>query len=438
MMTIPAQRLILAAALACGMVAAGVAAALVFRPALPAIARPDPAAFPAPLVRQGAILAGIGDCAVCHTAEGGRPYTGGRPLATPFGTLYASNITPDTATGIGAWSFAAFRRAMRDGVDREGRHLYPALPYEHYTHVSDDDLAALYAFLMTRPAVTAPPHPNHLIPPLGFRPLLAGWKLLFLHPGPFVPDPDRSAEWNRGAYLVDGLAHCGGCHTPRNLAGGEEGGRPFAGGVAEGWNAPPLDRHNPGAVPWTVDDLYAYLRSGSAPRHGPAGGPMGPVAHHLADAPEADVRAIATYIVSLMAPAPGHPPDQTATAPADHAETAAQAHPRGAALFTGACAGCHGPGARMLEEAGRAPLSFVTAIQADDPLNTVNAILQGLQAPVGETRPLMPAFADSLTDPQVAEIAAYVRARYTDHPAWNGLERTVRAARAAATESTRP
>lgn len=437
-MTIPTPRLILIAVLACGLIAAGVAAALVFRPALPAIARPDPAAFPAPLVRRGAILAGIGDCAVCHTAEGGRPYTGGRPLATPFGTLYASNITPDTATGIGTWSLAAFRRAMRDGVDREGRHLYPALPYEHYTHVDDGDLEALYAFLMTRPAVSAPPRPNRLIPPLGFRPLLAGWTLLFLHPGPFVPRPDKDAVWNRGAYLVDGLAHCGGCHTPRNLAGGEEGGHPFAGGVAEGWNAPPLDRHNPGAATWTVDDLYAYLRSGSASRHGPAGGPMGPVAHHLADAPEADVRAIATYIASLMAPVPGHPPDQTDRTAIDHAEAAAQAHPQGAALFTGACAGCHGPGARMAGEAGRAPLSFVTAIQGDDPLNAVNAILQGLQAPVGGARPLMPAFADSLTDPQVAEIAAYVRARYTDRPAWSGLERTVRAARAVATESTQP
>lgn len=231
-------------ALGIGVVMSGVAIGLVYKPPIATAVPPDPRAFPVPLIERGATLAMIGDCVVCHTAERGVPYAGGRPLATPFGTLYATNITPDQATGIGSWSFAAFRRAMREGISRDGSHLYPALPYEHFTHVTDDDLMALYAFLMTRRAIRAPAPHNELVFPLGFRPLLAGWNLLFLHRGPFVAKPGESAEWNRGAYLVEGLGHCGGCHTPRNLAGGEERHRAFAGGVAEGWNAPALDPSN--------------------------------------------------------------------------------------------------------------------------------------------------------------------------------------------------
>ena len=245
-------------------------------------------------------MAAIGDCVVCHTATGGIPFAGGRPLATPFGTLYSTNITPDPDTGIGQWSAEAFRRAMTHGIARDGSHLYPALPYEHYTHVAPADLDAIYAFLMTRPAQNAGSPANKLIFPLNFRPLLAGWKLLFLHPGLVPTDPGRSADWNRGAYLVEGLGHCGGCHTPRNIAGGEESGRPFAGGVAEGWNAPALDDGNASPVPWTVDSMVAYLRSGAEEEHGVAGGPMGPVAHGLSELPEAEVRAIATYVVSRM------------------------------------------------------------------------------------------------------------------------------------------
>src|SRR5271154_4552260 len=227
-----------------------VAALVDYQPAIPPISRPDPESFAASIVAKGAALAEIGDCAVCHTAERGVPHAGGRALATPFGTLYATNITPDEKTGIGNWSDAAFRRAMREGVSRSGEHLYPALPYDHFTHVTDADLDALYAFLMSRPPVAAQVPENLLIPPLGFRPLLAGWKLLFLHDKPFVPTPGKSAEWNRGAYLVEGLGHCGSCHTPRDIAGSEEGSQSYAGGVAEGWNAPPLDASNPAAKGW--------------------------------------------------------------------------------------------------------------------------------------------------------------------------------------------
>jgi mono/diheme cytochrome c family protein len=423
------RKSILSIALGAGVVAAGVALALVYRPPINSVARPDPPSLPISLVQRGAALAAIGDCAVCHTAESGTPYAGGRPLATPFGTLYATNITPDEATGIGNWSPAAFQRAMRDGVSRDGRHLYPALPYEHFTHVSDDDLDAIYAFLMTRRAVHAEAPPNKLMFPLEFRPLLAGWKLLFLHKGGFVPSAGESDEWNRGAYLVEGLGHCGGCHTPRNLAGGEEGAKAFSGGVAEGWNASALDASDPSARTWTADTLFAYLRTGIDSAHSAAAGPMGPVAHGLSTAPDSDVRAIAVYIASLM-----RGKDQVVgSAPLDRDEEAAREHPTGAVLFSGACGSCHGKGAPMMAQ-GRPGLSLVGAMQEDDPRNTLQAILQGIQPPTGARGPYMPAFSDSLSDRQIAEVAAYLRSRYSTRPAWSKLESAAAAARKEGTE----
>jgi mono/diheme cytochrome c family protein len=404
-----------------------VALLVVYEPVIPPITRPDPNSFTAPLVQKGAVLAEIGDCAVCHTAERGAFYAGGRPLATPFGTLYATNITPDEKTGIGSWSPAAFRRAMREGVSRSGKHLYPALPYEHFTHVTDADLDALYAFLMSRPSVAARAPENKLIPPLGFRPLLAGWKLLFLHDKPFVPTLGKSAEWNRGAYLVEGLGHCGGCHTPRNIAGGEVASHSYAGGTAEGWNAPPLDASNPAAKAWGEESLLTYFRTGIDANHGAAAGPMGPVTHGLSSIPEANVRAISTYVASLMA---AKSPFQ----PVDRATGADESHPTGAALFAGACASCHGPGAPMAKQ-GRPSLSLVSALQETDPLNTIQVILQGLQPPIGARGPYMPAFSDNLTNSQIAGIVAYLRARYSDRPAWSSIEDAVAHVR---TEGSQP
>jgi len=396
----------------CGVIAAGTAFALIYRPAIAPISRPNARSFAVDVIQRGAALAAIGDCIVCHTEDAGAPYAGGRPLPTPFGTLYASNITPDEETGIGRWSREAFRRAMRDGVSRTGKHLYPALPYEHFTHVDDADLDVLYAFLMTRRAVSETPPSNRLIFPLGFRPELAGWKLLFLHKGAFVPDPARGEEWNRGAYLVEGLGHCGGCHTPRNLAGGERGSHAFAGGVAEEWNAPSINRSSPAIKPWTANALYTYLRTGIDVDHSAAAGPMGPVCDDLSVVPEADVRAIAAYVASLM--------NQSATSIVDRAELAAKLRPAGAVLFAGACAGCHESGAPMNGQ-GRPSLSLVSAIAEDDPRNTLLAILEGIQPPVGARGAFMPPFANGLADPEVADLAAYLRSRYSNRAAWPKL-----------------
>lgn len=390
------------------------ALALTFRPPIAPITPPGRATFSPSSIERGAALAHLGDCAVCHTAQRGQDYAGGLPIKTPFGTVYSSNITPDPAHGIGRWSKAAFVRAMRDGVARNGAHLYPAFPYDHFTLAKDADLGDLYAFLMTRRAVAAAPPANRLIPPLGFRPVLVGWKLLFLHKGVMANNPAQSPDWNRGRYLVESLAHCGGCHTPRNMLGAEERAHDLAGGWAEGWYAPPLDAASPAVRAWTSERLFTYLRTGLSPSHAAAAGPMGPVTRELSQAPAADVQAIAVYIAARM----GRAAPQTG-ADIDRAAAAARAEPQGAALFAGACATCHGAGAPMMLE-GRPHMSLGTPLYEPTPRDTVQIILQGLNPPVGRSGPYMPAFAGSFSDAQIAQITAYLRARYTDRPPWPG------------------
>lgn len=397
-----------------------------WRPGLAAVEPPAPAGFDRGSVVRGAAVSRLGDCTVCHTAEGGRPFAGGRPIPTPFGVVYASNITPDPRTGIGRWSFTAFRRAMTQGVSRNGAHLYPAFPYDHFTHVAEADLRDLYAFQMTREPVRASPPPNRMVPPLGFRPLLAGWKLLFFRPGPLAPAPGLSAEESRGRQLAEGLGHCGACHSPRNALGAEERGRAYDGGWSEGWWAPPLNARSPAARAWTADRLYAYLRTGLDPQHAAAAGPMAAVARDLSGAPKADVRAIAAYFAHEI----GSAPAARAEAPVpDRADAAARAEPEGARLYAGACATCHEPGAGMVAFGGRPPLPLGTPLHEPNGRDTIQIVLRGLSAPVGRSGPYMPGFATSLDDRQVAAVVAYLRARHGDGPPWRHLEREVARAR---------
>jgi mono/diheme cytochrome c family protein len=240
------------AGIAVGLLIGGVVAAfaVAWRPAIPAIEPPAPQSFEANLVKRGRDLAAIGNCNDCHTVRGGKAFAGGLVVPTPFGAIYSSNITPDPETGIGRWSEAAFRRAMRSGVDRAGRHLYPTFPYDHFTNVTDEDDRALYAFLMTRQPVHAPARANELAFPLNQRFVVAGWKLLFLRRETYRPDSAQSAEWNRGAYLVEGLAHCGACHTPRNALGAERVSAPFSGGDVDNWHAYAINARSPSPLPW--------------------------------------------------------------------------------------------------------------------------------------------------------------------------------------------
>ena len=397
-----------------GIAAIGVVCvALAWKPSIPPVTPAPVASFGSDLVARGAALAAIGDCAVCHTAKSGRPYAGGRPLSTPFGVIYATNLTPDAETGIGAWSEQAFRRSLREGVDRDGKYLYPAFPYPHFTHATDRDIAALYAFLMTRAPVSAKSPPDAVVFPLNFRMLLAGWDLLFLRTGVWQPNPARSAEENRGAYLAETLGHCGACHTPLNMLGAEERSRAFQGGEAEGWDAPALQAGSPARAPWTVESLTDYLRTGFAPGHGAAAGPMREVTDELARAPVEDVRAIAAYFVSLMGGATAKPADR----PIAHD-----------AVFEGACAGCHFPGSPS-RQLGAPSLAASTAVSAPSPRDAIQTILKGIPWREGRAGPFMPGFAAELSDPEVAHLVEYLRANFSNGPAWADVEKEVRRAR---------
>ena len=414
-----------------GVVVAAVAAgfAVAWRPAIAAIEPPSPQSFDPALVKRGRELAAIGNCSDCHTVRGGASFAGGLPVPTPFGTIYSSNITPDPETGIGRWSEEAFRRAMRSGVGRDGQHLYPTFPYDHFTNVSDDDDRALYAFLMTRQPVRAPARDNQLEFPLNQRFIVAGWKLLFLRRGEFQPDHSKSEEWNRGAYLVDGLAHCGSCHTPRNVLGAEKSTAQFAGGDVDHWQAYPINSQSPSPVPWTADALFTYLRQGWDPHHGTARGPMAEVVSNLSSVNEGDVRAIATYMADVFgAPTPdriqhGEAVIAQAKTPS---EPAARSQP-GAAIFAAACATCHET-SRALPYGG-VNLALSTALSSPDPRNAINIVLSGVRPVDGERSPIMPGFADSMNDQQIVTLLQFLRSHFSNQPAWTGVEKAVAEAR---------
>ncbi|WP_028351966.1 cytochrome c [Bradyrhizobium murdochi] len=417
---------IIAGIVAVVLIAAAVAAfAIAWRPAIAAIDPPDPQSFDTALVKRGRDLAAIGNCSDCHTPRGAKNFAGGLPVPTPFGTIFSTNITPDPETGIGRWSEAAFRRAMRSGVNREGQHLYPTFPYDHFTNVSDEDDRALYAFLMTRQPVRAAARENQLSFPFNQRLAITGWKLLFLRHDTYRPDPKQSAEWNRGAYLVEGLAHCGACHTPRNALGAERVSARFAGGDVDDWHAYAINDQSRSPVPWTADALFAYLREGWHPDHGTARGPMAKVVSNLSSVPASDVRAIAVYMASVSGTTPGRagPSEDALT----RARTASQTNSVGASIYTAACASCH-EGGRPLPYGG-VDLGLSTAISSPDPRNLANVVLSGIDAVEGERSPIMPGFAASMNDDQASALLNYLRARFSDQPAWADLKKTIADAR---------
>jgi mono/diheme cytochrome c family protein len=414
---------------AVAVIAGAIAAfAVVWRPVLAAIDPPQPSSFDSALVRRGRDLAAIGNCNNCHTVRGGKDFAGGLPVPTPFGTIYSSNITPDAETGIGRWSEAAFRRAMQSGVDRDGQHLYPTFPYDHFTHVSDDDDRALYAYLMTRQPVRASARENDLAFPFNQRIAVAGWKLLFLRHGTYQPDSTKSAEWNRGAYLVEGLAHCGACHTPRNALGAEKTQASFAGGDVDNWHAYAINSQSPAPVPWDTDALFRYLRQGWHPDHGVARGPMAEVVSNLSEVPESDIRAIATYMASVF----GAPSEQRkrrgeevlAQASSGPAQPANGGTTTGAQIYAAACATCHATD--RAPPFGGINLALSTALTSPDARNAANIVLSGIRPTQGERSPIMPGFADSMTDGQIAAVLDYLRARFGNQPPWTNTADIVR------------
>jgi nicotinate dehydrogenase subunit B len=407
----------------------GIAAALLgWRPAIAPVAASSTGIYTAATVERGRQLAAAGDCVVCHTTPGGVPNTGGLAMDTPFGKVVSTNITPDAETGIGLWSFSAFQRAMREGISRDGHHLYPAFPYTAFAKISDEDLTALYAYLMAQPAVRSEPPATQLAFPFSVRPLMAGWNALFHDAAPYQPDATQTVEWNRGAYLVNGLGHCGACHTPRNAFGAERGGKAFlSGAMVEGWEAPALTALSRAPVAWTSEQLYSYLRTGHSPQHGTAAGPMAPVVKELAALPDADIRAMAAYLASYNQPLSETESAQRATQAVLAAQQTTLALPgAGQRLFSGACASCHHDGDGPTLLGANVPLALNSKLHGERPDNLVRVILDGIREPVSAQVGFMPAFRHSLSDAQIAELAAYMRSRYAPgRAAWDDLPAAV-------------
>lgn len=380
--------------------------------------------FPAERIARGEKLAALGDCAVCHTRPGGETNTGGLPMKIPFGTIYTTNITPDNETGIGRWSYEAFARAMRHGVDREGRYLYPAFPYTAFTHTRDADLQDLYAWLMSQKPVRYQPPETALSFPFNIRQGVWAWNMLYLTPGAMKDDPAQSAEWNRGAYLTEGLGHCSACHSPRDILFGEKGGKAhLTGGVAEEWTAPAL-WHSTAPVAWTHRAMTTFLRTGYSAEHGVAAGPMAPVINEgLSRLSEDDRRAIATYLTAFDV---GKPSARSASEIASRSE--AKVEPlavEGARLYSGACMACHAQTSGAAMAGARPALALNTNLYADTPDNAIRVVLDGIQQPATADLGTMPAFRHNLSDSQIATLLNYLRTTFTDKAPWPNLEQQV-------------
>ena len=349
---------------------------------------------------RGKALAEAGDCVACHTAPGGAPFAGGRALPTPFGTITTANITPDPETGIGTWTEADFARAMSHGLRPDGGHLYPAFPYPYYARLTPQDTAALFAWLRTIKPVHNAVDRDTLPLPYRLRFLMAGWNLLFHSATPFTPDPARSAEFNRGAYLVQGLGHCGACHTPLNSLGANRDSEQFQGGTLEGWTVPNITTDpRLGIGAWSVDDIVTYLKTG-ANGSNLASGPMAEVVmRSTALMPEADLRAIAVYLKERATPAPTPAPAKAATNEA------------GQAIYTDTCGACHGrDGAGVPGIFPR--LNANPVVLQPDPASLVRVVLSGAKAAAtatAPTGPAMPSFGFRLCDSQVASVVTYIR-----------------------------
>jgi mono/diheme cytochrome c family protein len=357
-------------------------------------------------VARGAYLARAGNCMGCHTVRGGSAYAGGRALATPFGTLYGPNLTPDITTGLGAWSADDFWGALHNGRARGGRYLYPAFPFPHYTKTTRADSDALYAYLRSLAPVRQPNRAHAMDFPFNTQLALAGWRLFFFRPGVFTPAPGQGASWNRGAYLVEGLGHCSACHSSRNAFGASAAG--LAGGMIPmlNWYAPSLsDEHEAGLASWRQHEVVQLLQTGTAQRATVIGPMAQVVANSLQYLAPDDLRAMAGYLQVL-------PPIENLRGML--AKPSSSAMTAGRKVYQKHCVACHGSDGLGLAPA-YPPLAGNRAITMEEPANMVRIILQGGFPPgtTGNPRPYgMPPFAHVLNDEDVANVMTYVRSSW--------------------------
>lgn len=386
--------------------------------AAPGPAAANDAQAAADLVKRGEYLTRAGDCVACHTADKSRPFAGGLPISTPFGTIYSPNITSDADTGIGRWTDADFLRAMHEGIGKDGERLYPAFPYAEFTKVRSDDVLAIRAYLNTLAPIHYTPPANKLSFPFNQRWLMTFWNMFNFHEGRFVPDPKQSAEWNRGAYLIEGLGHCQECHTPRNITQGLKTSDRFSGATISGWRAFNITPDvNAGIGGWSDDDIAQYLSTGVAHGHANAAGPMADVVQNSTQymSPE-DLRSMVAYLRSLPAKSGGetHPRDSFGK-PTNADVIALRGTPvtgiNGAQLFVANCATCHswtGEG-RGGNAAGAYPsLIHNSVVGASAANNLAMVMLHGVDRSTKGAYAFMPAFADHLSDAQIAAISNYV------------------------------
>lgn len=380
---------------------------------------PDPTGVPASLANAGLLergkyLTAAADCVGCHTAKDGTPFVGGRAFVLPFGTLYSTNLTPDAETGIGKYTDADFLNAVHKGIGRGGRHLYPAMPYASYTYMSDADALAIKAYLSSLKPFKAPTPPDTLAFPFNQRWSMAFWNALFSGDERYRPRPERSPEWNRGAYLAEAMEHCGECHTPRNTLFSLNNRSKFSGEIQAGWRAFNITGDaESGVGRWTEAELRSYLLLGHSPRYGTATGPMvEAVDDSLSRLDPKDVQAIATYLKSIP---PVHsrdlPPPKLTAAPDSPAAGIASVGADGERIYAQACAGCHGwtgvdPALPFADLVGTRSVNDPSGI------NVAQVILNGSPQHPGERTSTMPAFGETYSDSEVASVVDYVTARF--------------------------
>ena len=369
----------------------------------------QPAASNAAIIEQGEYLARAGDCIACHTAPGGKLFAGGRPMPTPFGTIYSSNITPSPDTGIGKWSADAFYATMHTGRLPDGGLLYPAMPFGAYTKVTRADSDAIFFYLRSVAPVEAANKPHDLRFPYNNRSLILGWRTLFFTEGEYKPDAMKSTEWNRGAYLVQGLGHCAMCHSAINALGGSSESKAFQGGLIpmQHWYAPSLTSNKEaGLGDWSLADISDYLRSGVSHR-GAVYGPMAEVVYNsLQYMTDGDTLAMSVYLKSL---AEGSPPDTPAsTVPGAESSLLMSL---GKTVYDAQCASCHGAQGRGMTPQ-YPPLAGNQSIQMESAVNPIRMVLNGGYPPGTAANPMphgMPPFAQFLSDDQVAAVVTYIR-----------------------------
>jgi mono/diheme cytochrome c family protein len=378
------------------------------------LAEAQPASPMQQLIAKGEYLAHAGDCVACHTEPGGKLFAGGRAIVTPFGTLYSTNITPDPKNGIGNWTPDQFYRVMHDGIGRDGENLYPAMPFQDYTKVTREDSDAIFA-LTSVPAVALRNKPDELRFPYSIRALIIGWRTLYFTPGVYKPDPTQSAQWNRGAYLVQGLGHCGMCHTPINALGGSSQAQAFQGGLIpeQYWYAPSLTSNKEGGLgDWSIKDITDLLWVGASMR-GAVYGPMAEVVYDsLQYLSKQDIEAMAVYLKSL--------PSRAGLAPAAPTVPAAESSlltSLGQEVYQAHCITCHRTDGKGMPPA-YPPLANNQSIEMTSAVNPIRMALNGGFPPGTAGNPMpygMPPFAPTLSDDQIAAVVTYIRTAWGNH-----------------------